>query len=132
MRVLGRILAFTIFAFLAFAPLIVSKAFATETPQRQQVSVTGNYESNWDAVSLVQDGDRVYGKYVCCGGGTIEGKIIEGRTLRYIWRQPGGWGMGVWNIRPARLEGTWGGNQSESNGGRWDLVMTRSKSQIAK
>ena len=34
--------------------------------------ISGRYDSNWDAVQLVQDGDRVRGTYVCCGGGTIE------------------------------------------------------------
>ncbi len=112
------------------APYVVSNALATEPPRQRQVEVTGTYESNWDLVTLRQDGDRVTGTYVCCGGGTIEGKIIEGRTLRYVWRQPGGWGLGVWNISSGRLDGTWGVQQHESNGGRWDLRQ-RSKSQIA-
>lgn len=111
---------------LAVAPF----AFATETPQQRQVNVTGRYTSNWDDVKLSQDGNRVYGTYVCCGGGTIEGKI-EGRTLRYVWRQPVAWGMGVWTIESGRLDGTWGGNQSDSNGGRWDLVRKQSSSRIA-
>ena len=114
------------------APYVVSNALATETPRQRQVNVTGTYDSNRDKVTLGQDGDRVSGTYVCCGGGTIEGKIIEGRTLRYVWRQPGGWGLGVWNIAPGRLDGTWGVQQHESNGGRWDLTLTRSKSQIAQ
>jgi len=112
-----------IVAILAFA----SVALAT-TPSR---SVTGSYHSNWDDVKLVQDGDRVHGTYVCCGGGTIDGRIIEGRTLRYVWRQPSGWGMGVWTIEPGHLDGTWGVGQNETNGGRWDLAKLGLKSQIA-
>ena len=91
--------------------------------------ISGRYKSNWDEVRLTQDGDRVYGTYVCCGGGTIEGRIIEGRTLRYRWKQPGGEGMGVWTIDGDQLSGTWGWNKDDDDGGRWDLVRA---SQIAQ
>ena len=84
--------------------------------------ISGRYTSNWDGVTLTQDGDRVHGTYVCCGGGTIEGRIIEGRTLRYRWKQPGGEGMGVWTIDGDHLRGTWGWNRDDDDGGRWDLV----------
>jgi hypothetical protein len=89
----------------------------------QHASVSGRYRSNWDDVRLWQDGERVRGTYVCCGGGVIEGRIIEGRTLRYHWKQPGGEGMGVWTIDGDQLLGTWGWNQDD-DGGRWDLVRT--------
>jgi hypothetical protein len=86
-----------------------------------KVDVTGSYHSNWDDVQLVQDGNRVHGTYVCCGGGTIEG-TIRGRILRYHWESPaGGVGNGVWLIESTRLEGTWGSNKSDRDGGRWDL-----------
>jgi hypothetical protein len=95
-----------------------------------QIVVTGQYTSNYDAVTLVQIGDRVTGTYKCCGGGTIEGQI-DGRTLRYRWKQPGSWGLGVWQISPGRLDGTWGSNQSETSGGRWDLVLVKPVPRIA-
>jgi len=91
---------------------------------QQRTSVSGRYRSNWDDVSLSQDGDRVRGTYVCCGGGTIEGRIVEGRTLRYRWKQPGGEGLGTWTIDGDQLLGTWGWNQDDDDGGRWDLVRT--------
>jgi hypothetical protein len=95
------------------------------------IDVTGDYRSNWDDVRLVQRGDRVFGTYVCCGGGTIEGRITEKRVLRYRWQSPtGGDGMGVWTIDGARLDGTWGWKQSQNDGGRWDLV--RKPPQIAQ
>jgi hypothetical protein len=87
-------------------------------------SISGRYNSNWDEVRLTQDGDRVHGTYVCCGGGTIEGRIIEGRTVRYRWKQPGGEGMGVWTIEGDQLRGTWGWNRDDDDGGRWDLVLS--------
>lgn len=89
-------------------------------------SLAGDYESNWDDVRLVQDGDRITGTYVCCGGGTIEGRLIEGRVIRYRWRQPGGEGRGVWHVKDGRLDGTWGSGEHESDGGRWDLVRANS------
>jgi hypothetical protein len=91
-------------------------------------SVSGRYTSNWDDVQLTVSGDRVRGTYVCCGGGTIEGRIIEGRTVRYRWKQPGGEGLGVWTIEGDQLRGTWGWNRDDDDGGRWDLVRA---SQIA-
>jgi hypothetical protein len=119
---LGRLV---VVAVLAGAPI----AFAV-TPA--SVNVTGSYHSNYDDVKLVQDGDRVHGTYVCCGGGTIEGRIIEGRTVRYVWRQPSAQGMGVWTIEPGHLDGTWGNGQSAADGGRWDLKRILPNSQIAQ
>lgn len=98
--------------------------------QGAPVVVTGQYTSNYDAVTLIQLGDRVTGTYKCCGGGTIEGQI-DGRTLRYRWKQPGSWGSGVWVISPGRLEGTWGQNADEKSGGRWDLVLVKPVQKLA-
>ena len=98
-----------------------------------QIDVTGRYHSNWDDVRLVQNGDRVSGTYVCCGGGTIEGRIIEGRTLRYRWTQPGGQGLGIWDVAANRLDGTWGSGKNDHDGGRWDLTRVQTQSaSIAK
>src|SRR5436309_132726 len=119
-HMIGRLV---VVAVLAVAPI----AFAVTPPS---VTVTGSYHSNWDDVTLVQDGDRVHGTYVCCGGGTIEGRVIEGRTLRYVWCQPSAQGMGVWTIQQGHLDGTWGSGQSAVDGGRWDLERI-TKRQIA-
>jgi len=105
--------------------LIVTVAAADAT---SRVDVTGDFSSNWDDVKLVQEGTEVHGTYVCCGGGTIDGRIYDGRVIRYHWRQAGGAeGEGVWEIVSAdRLEGTWGTDQSDDDGGRWDLVRKSS------
>jgi hypothetical protein len=116
-------LARVLIALVCIAPLAVA-----DSPAR--VDVSGLYHSNWNDVRLAQDGDHVTGTYACCGGGTIEGRIIEGRTLRYRWKQPGGQGLGVWTIDKGRLDGTWGVGQSSVNGGRWDLDRADRK-QIA-
>ena len=107
---------------------ITSVAFAVNP---QAVNVTGSYSSNWDDVKLVQEGSRVHGTYVCCGGGTIEGRVVEGR-LRYEWKGFNGtWGLGSWKVDSNKLDGTWGTGQNEANGGRWDLVRKTQNRQIA-
>jgi len=96
-----------------------------------RVNVSGDYTSNWDQVHLVQDGNKIHGTYVCCGGGMLDGRIIEDRIIRYEWDEPrgAGHGMGIWTIKGNTLEGTWGHGQSTSDGGPWTLV--RKGSQIA-
>lgn len=108
-----------------FAPWLASADRAVQ----QTVDITGSYHSNWDEVTLAQRGDRVTGTYVCCGGGTIEGRIIEGTVIRYRWKQPGGEGRGVWRIEDRRLTGTWGSGASETDGGPWNLTATRQMAQ---
>jgi hypothetical protein len=112
----------------AFALVAMFTSFAAAAGP--DVNVTGQYASSYGAVSLVQFGDRVTGTYVCCGSGTIEGQI-QGRILHYRWKQPSGWGSGVWLIEPGHLDGTWGTNQDEKNGGRWDLVQAKPAQKIA-
>ena len=101
--------------------LLGSAPFALAGSPR--ADITGLYHSNWDDVRLEQRGTRVTGSYVCCGGGTIEGTITEGRTLRYRWNQPNASGRGVWSIEAGRLVGTWGLQGDSANGGRWDLTI---------
>jgi hypothetical protein len=105
--------------------LVLAPLGATADRSAPRIDVTGVFQSNWDQVRLTQRGDAVTGTYVCCGGGTIEGRIVEGRVLRYRWRQPGAEGRGVWTIEgPDRLDGTWGVGRDEVSGGRWDLERT--------
>jgi hypothetical protein len=104
--------------------LVVAVAAADAT---SSVDVTGDWASNWDDVKLVREGNYVHGTYVCCGGGTIEGRIYENRVIRYHWKQPNAEGEGIWEIVASdRLEGTWGSGQSDDDGGRWDLVRKSS------
>lgn len=120
---------------LPFVLVAAVAAVATAGTQARFVNVTGEYSSNWDAVTLTQDGDRIRGTYVCCGGGTISGRIIEGRVIKYHWHEPrgAGDGEGVWTItRSGRLEGTWGHGQSERDGGPWTLVPKQPSSKIAQ
>jgi hypothetical protein len=115
------------------APRPTGGAGVAPTPRRlaSLVDVTGRYQSNWDEVRLVQDGDRVRGTYVCCGGGVIEGRL-RGRTLTYRWTQPGAEGRGVWSVREdGRLDGTWGHAASADDGGDWNLTRAGRDQQLA-
>jgi hypothetical protein len=109
--------------------LLLASSFAVGDGK---VDVTGRYQSNWDEVRLVQRGSHVTGTYVCCGGGTIEGDVIEDRVLRYRWHEPrgAGDGHGVWRIEGDHLEGTWGFGKSVDDGGPWTL--DRAGSQLAR
>ncbi len=115
---------------------LVGFAFTAEAgTSSRTVNITGTYSSNWDEVKLVQDGDKVTGTYVCCGGGTIEGRIIEGRVLRYRWHEPkgAGAGSGVWKIgSDGRLDGTWGFGKSTDDGGPWTLTPKTQTARIAQ
>jgi len=104
--------------------LVLSVAAVATASGTRTVSVTGEYTSNWDDVSLAQSGTRVSGQYVCCGGGTIEGTLIEGRVIRYRWAEAssGTGGLGVWTVKKdGTLEGTWGWGNSDTDGGPWTL-----------
>src|SRR5690242_19600491 len=108
---------------LRLLPLCLMVTVTAASGAAPSVDVAGTYASNWDDVQLVQEGVYIHGTYVCCGGGTIEGRLYENRVIRYHWKQAGGAeGEGVWEIvAPDRLAGTWGSGQSDDDGGRWDL-----------
>lgn len=103
-----------------FASLLAVLSIAAVTPR---VKVAGDYASNWDDIHLEQKGDHVTGSYVCCGGGTIDGRIIENQVIKFEWDEPrgAGHGRGIWVIRGNRLEGTWGHGESADDGGPWNL-----------
>ncbi len=83
-------------------------------------AATGRFDSNYGPVELYQRGSHIRGRYQCCGGGTIEG-TLTGNVIRYLWKQPGSSGRGVWVIASTgELIGTWG-MTDEVGGGAWNL-----------
>ena len=103
--------------------VVVQAAAAGPRRPRPTVDVTGVFQSNYDEVSLEQHGSRITGTYVCCGGGTIEGRI-DGRVIHYHWEgsNGGGDGLGVWTaVSRHELVGTWGSGDSDDDGGEWNL-----------
>jgi hypothetical protein len=110
----------TALALLLLSPLAVAD---------RRTDVSGRYASNYDEVTLLQKGDRIVGTYVCCGGGTIAGRIT-GNVIKFRWDQPGSWGLGVWTVNGTQLRGTWGSHEDAVSGGRWDLDR-KSSAEIA-
>jgi hypothetical protein len=97
----------------------------TPRVEKARYNVTGTYTSNYDEVRLVQRGTLVEGEYVCCGGGSIVGRL-DGKVIRFHWREgkdDAAWeGNGVWVIgEGGALRGTWGAGDSDDDGGEWNL-----------
>jgi hypothetical protein len=105
--------------------LVASGPFAADAAPRKQprIGVSGTYDSNYGEVRLVQHGTLIEGEYVCCGGGTIHGRI-DGRVIRYYWAEAErkSDGHGVWRVAGGELIGTWGSGASEDDGGEWNLT----------
>jgi hypothetical protein len=91
------------------------------------IDVTGTYTGTYGEVRLSQHGTHIEGDYVCCGGGTIEGRIV-GRVIKFHWAQSDGAdGDGEWRvITTTTLEGTWGSGESADDGGTWNLERSDS------
>jgi len=108
---------------LAVALALVGPSAGASPPRKKPaVDVTGTYSSNYDEVRLVQRGTLVEGEYVCCGGGTITGRL-DGKVIRFHWEQAdGAGGGGVWTVLPGgAIRGTWGTGDSDDDGGEWNL-----------
>lgn len=108
--------------FVAIA-LLLASAFLPAAPASSKTPyIFGRYDSNWGEVILWQKGDRIYGTYECCEGGTISG-TIQGDEIHYEWVQPGAKGRGSWKIYDSGnvLDGPWGFDAAEAGGGDWNL-----------
>jgi hypothetical protein len=113
-----------------FAALALGASHAVLADSKQTV-IAGSWDSTYGEVRLTQDGDRIWGQYPCCGGGTLSGRI-EGSVIKFRWSEPrgAGAGEGVWRVkRDGSLDGSWGQGQSTTDGGAWKLWRSR---QIAQ
>lgn len=106
-------------ALASLVALLTSNAVA----EQKTVVIAGTWDSTYGEVQLTQQGNRIKGVYPCCGGGTLEGRIIENRVVKFHWVEPqgAGEGDGIWHLRGGKLEGSWGRGQSETDGGTWNL-----------
>lgn len=106
-------------ALASLVALLTSNAVAEE----KTLLISGTWDSTYGEVRLTQQGNRIKGVYPCCGGGTLEGRIVENRVVKFHWIEPhgAGEGEGIWHIRGGKLEGSWGRGQSETDGGIWNL-----------
>lgn len=105
------------------------------TPRRLTPNIAGTWDSTYGEVSLTQTGNRISGQYPCCGGGTLEGRIVEGAVVKFRWSEPrgAGEGEGIWRIKgDGTLDGSWGHGQSDNDGSEWKLWRPRGSKQIAQ
>ena len=106
---------------LALAPM----ASATGT-----FDISGDYTSNWGAVTLHQHGTHVTGTYVY-EGGRLDGTLV-GNKLTYTWHEKDSSGHGIFVVATdGDLIGTWGLGSDDIAGGGWHLVPARALAQAA-
>lgn len=93
-------------------------------PERNRITMTGSYTSEFGPVELRQRGEIVTGTFAAGGGGRIEGRIVGSKVL-FRWWNSQEKGRGVWYMaNPDRIEGTWGKRRSETDGGVWNLTRS--------
>jgi hypothetical protein len=81
----------------------------------------GFYQSNWGPVEMVQDKQKVFGRYQR-GSLTCD---VRGQELDCQWEQEQAKGKVKLKKTPQGwLQGTWGHNNSVTDGGTWTLVRT--------
>lgn len=89
---------------------------------------SGNWDTTYGQLRLMQDGRRVYGDYAARG--TIEGTVSEaGDELRAVFMYTDGrWGLVRWTRAGNRISGLWNwsasGIPSKGAGTRWDGKRT--------
>jgi hypothetical protein len=111
-------------AVVVVAALVLAPTADAGPRRKPAIDVSGRYDSTYAEVRLAQHGALIDGEYACCGGGTIGGKIV-GKTIHYHWAGADGTeGNGVWTVTsPGHLRGTWGTDESEDDGGEWNLDL---------
>ena len=107
------------------AALVAIAPHAAIAKRVQSIAISGNYASNWGAVTLSQQGDHVSGTYVFQDG-RLEG-TLDGTIVRYRWTEKDSSGRGVFVVASdGELIGTWGVGSDDIGGGGWRLVPGKS------
>lgn len=90
-------------------------------PLPSGVSFAGRWDSNFHEMRLQQAGRKVFGT-VAYKDGSISG-TLDGDVLHFTWNQRENrqHGKGWLQITPdgSRMEGRWGYDDSDEDGGRW-------------
>ncbi len=107
-----------------YTELMELEAYGTPVGPSPLVSVAGVYQTDYGMMRLEQDGAVVRGCYDCCSIGQLTGSI-EGRVLRFEWREDKGLDVGTammvasssgdtltgFYFRNGRLDGAWNGRR---------------------
>ena len=83
---------------------------------------SGSWDTNWGRIELTQRGNKVMGHYTGQYTGIIDG-TVTGSRLNFTWSQSNGqYGKGYFDISPdgATISGSWGAQESDSDGGEWN------------
>jgi len=97
-------------------------------------SFTGTWSTNWGPLEMTQKGSRVMGHYTGQFKGIIDG-VVSGNRLDFTWSQPNGeYGRGyfVMSDDGNSLDGMWGMNDSDSDGGTWTGTRAAAPSKTGK
>jgi hypothetical protein len=91
-------------------------------PLPRGVSFAGTWDSTWGKMVLDQQGKHVSGTFTGYREGGVSGER-EGDFFRFVWdqRSPHSHGHGFLQISPdgQHLEGRWGYDKDDLEGGRW-------------
>jgi hypothetical protein len=91
-------------------------------PLSPGASFVGTWDSTWGRMVLAQEGKRVHGTFTGYREGGLTGQL-DGDIFRFIWDQrvPRQHGHGFLQISPDGLhvEGRWGYDKDDIEGGRW-------------
>jgi hypothetical protein len=86
------------------------------------VTFTGNWDSTWGRMVLEQRGKHVSGTFTGYREGGVSGDL-EGDLFHFVWDQrvPLSHGHGFLQLSPdgQHLEGRWGYQKDDLDGGRW-------------
>ena len=98
-------------------------AFSVLSLHAEEENFTGDWETAWGPVSLVQKGNEVLGTYA---GDLFPGKlsgVVKGNVLSFTWTGDNnevGKGVFILSADGQSFKGTWGGGGSETDGGQWN------------
>lgn len=91
-------------------------------PMPANVSFAGKWDSTWGRMVVQQDGTHVHGTFTGYREGGVSGDL-EGNVWKFIWDQrvPRQHGHGFLQVSPdgEHLEGRWGYDKDDLEGGRW-------------
>lgn len=86
------------------------------------ISFAGKWDSTWGRMVILQEGKHVHGTFTGYREGGVSGDL-DGDVWRFVWDQrvPRQHGHGYMQISPdgLQLEGRWGYEKDDLEGGRW-------------